>query len=58
MSNKNINKIVKKVLGVLELDITSAFQMFMNYKKEAEITTREIKRVDAAKEVLLTEKYL
>lgn len=48
-SLKNINKIAKKLTGVSELDITSAFQMFMNYKKEAEITKREIKRLDTAK---------
>lgn len=40
-SLKNIKKIVKKVPCVLDLDITSAFQMFMDQKKEAEITKRE-----------------
>ncbi|UTC82763.1 hypothetical protein [Treponema denticola] len=55
MSNKNINEIVKKIPDVPAPDITSAFKMFMDYKKEAEITKREIKRLDNAKEVLLAE---
>jgi len=40
-SSKNINKIAKKVPCVSELDITSTSQMFVDYKKEAEITKRE-----------------
>ena len=55
MSNKNINEIVKKLPDVPAPDITSAFKMFMDYKKEAEVTKREIKRLDNAKEVLLAE---
>lgn len=55
MSNKNINEIAKKLPDVPAPDITSALKMFMDYKKEAEITKREIKRLDNAKEVLLTE---
>lgn len=45
----------KKIPDVPAPDITSAFKMFMDYKKEAEITKREIKRLDNAKEVLLAE---
>ena len=55
MSEKNLNELVKKIPDLPAADITSAFRMFMEYQKESEITKREIKRLDIAKEVLLTE---
>lgn len=55
MLNKNINEIAKKLPGLPATDVTSVFSMFMDYKKEAEITKREIKRLDNAKEILLAE---
>ena len=55
MVNKNINEIVKKLPDVPAPDVTSVFRMFMDYKKEAEITKREIKRLDSAKEILLAD---
>ncbi len=55
MSKNNITTLIKKIPNFSPLDVTSAFTMFLEYKKEAEITKREIKRLDVAKETLLYE---
>jgi hypothetical protein len=36
-------------------DVTKAFTLFLEYKKENEMTKREIARYDAMKEVMITE---
>jgi hypothetical protein len=52
----DIGKIVGKIPNNLPVpDVTKAFTLFLEYKKENETTKREIARYDAMKEVMIAE---
>jgi hypothetical protein len=52
----DIGKIVGKIPNNLPVpDVTKAFTLFLEYKKENETTKREIARYEAMKEVMLAE---
>jgi hypothetical protein len=52
----DVGKVLGKVADTIPApDVTKAFTLFMEYKKENETTKREIARYDAMKEVMITE---
>ena len=55
MKTKDLQKALAKVPNMDPADVTTTFKMFLEFRKEEEITKREIKRLDTAKEVLLVD---
>jgi len=55
MKTKDLQKALAKVPNMDTADVTTTFKMFLEFRKEEEITKREIKRLDTTKEVLLTD---
>jgi hypothetical protein len=56
IASNNITQVLTKIPDNMPLpDVTKVFTLFLEYKKENEMTKREIARYDAMKEVMITE---
>lgn len=56
IASNNITQVLTKIPDNMPVpDVTKVFTLFLEYKKENEMTKREIARYDAMKEVMITE---
>ena len=53
--SKEISKILKKASPIPAEDIPKLFEMLLDFKKESEMTKREIKKYDSMKELMIRE---
>jgi hypothetical protein len=55
MAGKEITEILKNAALIPAEELPRFFEMLLEYKKESEMTRREIKKYDAIKEVMIQE---
>ena len=55
MSENEINEVLKNTTPIPASEIPRLFEMLLECKKEKEVTTRELKKFDSMKEVMINE---
>ena len=55
MQDRDLHEIIKSATPIPAEEIPRLFKMLVDYKKESELTKREVKKYDSIKEVMIRE---